>query len=107
MSAPSGSLLTGRRPRFGAASESDDSLGFCVTQTKGINTYRGLITFYVKSSFGNFCRYPLIIKVRFGRIAVLSRYTVLSENLGHDSFYVFCFHVEKEHTHILQQVERT
>ena len=38
LSAPSGSLLTGRRPRFGAASESDDSLGFCVTQTKGINT---------------------------------------------------------------------
>lgn len=50
---------------------------------------------------------PLIVKVRFGRIAVLSSYTVLSENLGHDSFYVFCFHVEKEHTHILQQVKRT
>ena len=50
---------------------------------------------------------PLIVKVRFGRIAVLLRYTVLSENLGHDSFYVFFFHVEKEHAHILQQVERT
>ena len=61
----------------------------------------------LKASLVIFAVIPLIVKVRFGRIAVLSSYTVLSENLGHDSFYVFCFHVEKEHTHILQQVERT
>lgn len=43
----------------------------------------------------------LIVKVCFGCIVVLLSYIVLSENLGYDFFYVFCFYVEKEYIYIL------